>query len=201
MNKQLQAQRHLWLEEPAAAGPAAWRNRCLRSVLLPAASTGTAAAAQPAQPTASARPSSAPSTLDDPNWRAWLPKAAVAHAFAMGLKLPEVATPCSSRSRLAYTEVAELVTLRRLQHQLRVSLLHLYLTERPGSALLQALDLADGDGSPSSDGEQAEATERLVAHCRLVHALLCCGAAVGSKPGATGLRTRASRLVIAEEQH
>lgn len=192
MNKQLQTQRHLRLEEPTALGPAAWRNRCLRSVLLPAASNGT---------TASAGPSSTPSTLDDPSWRAWLPKAAIAHAFSMGVNLPEAAAPCSYRARLAYTEEAELVTLRQLQHQLRISLLHLYLTERPGSALLEALDLAVGDRSSGSSDEKTEAKDRLVAHCRLVHALLCCGAAVGSKRGATGLRTRAARLVIAEEQH
>ena len=187
-----------------ALGPTAWRNRCLRSVLLPAAaSTSTAAAS------ASTRPSSAPSTLDDPSWRAWLPKAAIAHAFSMGVNLPEELTaPSSLRPRLAYTDEAELVTLRQLHHQLRIGLLHLYLTERPGSALLEALDLAVGGDSGRSEtgggggGEatEAEAEDRLVAHCRLVHALLCCGAAVGSKRGATGLRTRAARLVIAEEQ-
>jgi hypothetical protein len=173
LNKQLQTQRALRLQ-PAPVGPAAWRNRCLRSVLLPAPTATTPQPCPAALPTASS------------SWRAWLPPAAVAHALAAGVHLP-----CPPCTRLRYSQEAQLVTLRRLQHQLRAKLLHLFLTEGRGSALLVALD---GGHHGTTD------TDCVVAHCRLLHALLCCGTAAATARGPTGCLTRAARLVVAVEE-
>ena len=85
LNKQLQTQRALRLQ-PAPVGPAAWRNRCLRSVLLPAPTATTPQPCPAALPTASS------------SWRAWLPPAAVAHALAAGVHLP-----CPPCTRLRYS--------------------------------------------------------------------------------------------------